>query len=77
MFIIFMFLKKKVVVSTGGLRVEWSPATRSIRVRVPASAILFVLCFFELVEGLQPITMIAMSGMISHIHLLSCLSPNC
>ena len=27
--------------STGGLRVEWSPATRSIRVRVPASATLF------------------------------------
>ena len=34
--------------STGGLRVEWSPATRSIRVRVPASAILFVFLFLFL-----------------------------
>ena len=38
--------------STGGLRVEWSPATRSIRVRVPASAILFV--FFLLVLFWKP-----------------------
>ena len=30
----------------GGLRVEWSPATRSIRVRVPADATFLVFFFF-------------------------------
>ena len=38
---VYWFLQFHDESCTGGLRVEWSPATRSIRVRVPASATFF------------------------------------